>query len=313
VGVQVGVTGPRVAVAERGREDPGGVQLLHPVAATAGAHRVPLQPRQRVLDGGVVRGGDLVRDSLGGDRPQRRHRFDRGEAQVEPGDGGSRRPGMAGDERGQLAGVLRGTAVLPGEHVPADVGAHPGPLRGRQRPVVRHSQPGVDLRAGLGHGHPERRGGVDHRERRTEPDRVLHVLQAPGPAGPLVHDLFGDGVGVRVPALPEQGAHLRGGHLRPVLQVDVTQGGAEPLPWGLPALAVVVRQAGVAALRGVERSDLPGQVRVPVPGGQLVKGHHTPVSTKPPAGSTRSRQLSWSNVLFDLGWGGGRAPMMQEV
>jgi len=42
---------------------------------------------------------------------------------------------------------------------------------------------------------------------------------------------------------------------------------------------------------------LPGQVRVPVPGGQLVNGHHTPVSTKTPAGSTRSRQHSWSRFV----------------
>ena len=207
------------------------------------------------------------------------------------------RPGVPGDERGQLTRVLRRAAVLGGEHVPPDVGADPGPLRGGQRPVPRHPQRRVDLRAAAGHLDPEPRRGVHHRERLPEPDRRLHVLDPAGPAGAAVHHRPGDRVRVRVLALGEQGRHLLGGHLLPGLQVDVGQGGAEPHPGGLATLGVVVGQAGVPAVGRIQHGDLPGQVGIPVPGGQLVDRHHTPVSTTPPSGWTPSqRPFPRSNI-----------------
>ena len=65
MGVQVGVTSTGVAVLERGREQSGGVQLLHPVAPATGVDRVAFQPRQDVFDGGVVRRPDLLATSTG--------------------------------------------------------------------------------------------------------------------------------------------------------------------------------------------------------------------------------------------------------
>ena len=52
------------------------------------------------------------------DRPQRRHRFDRGEGQVVAGHRGGRRPRMAGDEPRQFPVVGRWAGVGFGEHVP---------------------------------------------------------------------------------------------------------------------------------------------------------------------------------------------------
>ena len=182
------------------------------------------------------------------------------------------------------------------EHVPAYVGADLRPFDGGQRPVLRHPQRSVRLGTTLGDLDPERRRGVHHYERLPEPDPLPGVRLLPGPAGLLVHHLPGDRVGVRVLAFGEQGRHLVCGHVLAGVQVDVGQGGAEPPAGGLPALAVVVRQPGVPAVGGIHRGDLPGQVRVPVPGGQLVERHHSPVSTEPRSGWTRSRQLFSSNL-----------------
>ncbi len=54
VGVQVGVPGAGVAVGERGRDQPGDVDLADPVGALAGVQGVRLDERQRVGDGVVV-------------------------------------------------------------------------------------------------------------------------------------------------------------------------------------------------------------------------------------------------------------------
>ena len=212
---------------------------------------------------------------------------------------------MPGDERGQLPRVLRRTAVPVGEHVPPDVGADPGPLGSGQWPVPRHPQHRVDLRAAAGHLDPERRRGVQHREWLAQPDRRLDVLDAAGSAGAPVHHRPGDRVRVRVLALGEQGRHLLGGHLLPGLQVHVGQGRAEPHAGGLPTLGVVVGQGGVPAVGRIQHGDLPGQVRIPIPGGQLVERHHTPVSTTPPSGWTHSRDTSSLGSLFDSERGRG--------
>ena len=74
----------------------------------------------------------------------------------------------------------------------------------------------------------------------------------------------------------EQGLHLLGGHqVAGVQTVDAGHPGADPHARGLALLGVVGRQPGVALLGGVHRSDLPGQVVVPGPGGELVQTHHT--------------------------------------
>ena len=59
----------------------------------------------------------------------------RGEGQVIAGDRLGPRPGMLGDRGGQLPGILRLAAVLGGEESPCHLGADPGPIRSRHRPV----------------------------------------------------------------------------------------------------------------------------------------------------------------------------------
>jgi hypothetical protein len=77
---------------------------------------------------------------------------------------------------------------------------------------------------------------------------------------------------------PEQGPHLlRGHHIAGVELVDPGQSGAHPDPWGFAAFGVVGRQSEMALLGGVQGGDLPGQVVVPRPGGELVDAHsHIP-------------------------------------
>src|SRR5579875_3546369 len=78
-----------------------------------------------------------------------------------------------------------------------------------------------------------------------------------------------------MPTLPEQGLHLLSRDVvASVDAVDPSQSGAEPLAWRFALLRVVVAQAGVPLLGAVMHRDLPRQVRVTVPGGQLVQAHH---------------------------------------
>ena len=109
VGVQVGVAGAGVAVGERGRDQPGDVDLADPVGALAGVQGVLLDERQRVGDGLVVGLLDLRRDLRWGDRPQGADRLHRGEGQVVPGHRGGPRPGQLRDRRRTARGRRRGS------------------------------------------------------------------------------------------------------------------------------------------------------------------------------------------------------------
>jgi hypothetical protein len=82
-------------------------------------------------------------------------------------------------------------------------------------------------------------------------------------------------IGVGMPPLPEERLHLVfGDGLTGAHAAEPGQAVACPPPRGLPALGVVVTQARVTSLRRVERCHLPRQVRVAVPGSQLVQRHH---------------------------------------
>ena len=129
VGVQVGVPGPGVAVRERGRDQPGDVDLTDPVGALPRVQGVRLDEPQRVGDGVAVGELDLRRDLRRGDRPQRAHGLDGGEGQVVPADRGRPRPRVFGDGPGQLAGVDRVPVVFVAEELQRDLGADPGPVR----------------------------------------------------------------------------------------------------------------------------------------------------------------------------------------
>jgi len=114
---------------------------------------------------------DLCRDMRVGDRPQRRHRLDRGEGQVIAGNRLGVRTRQFGDGRGDLAGIDRVAAMLCSEDLPRDLGADPRPI-GRRDGVI--SQPPcrpVPCRDPPRHLDPE---GTDiaavNLERRAQPD-----------------------------------------------------------------------------------------------------------------------------------------------
>ena len=69
VGVQVGVPGAGVAVGERGRDQPGDVDLADTLGPFAGVQGVLLEERQGVVDGVVVGQFDLGGDLDGGRPP----------------------------------------------------------------------------------------------------------------------------------------------------------------------------------------------------------------------------------------------------
>ena len=96
----------------------------------------------------------------------------------------------------------------------------------------------------------------------------------------------------------EQEPHLLGGdRVAGVQALDASHPGADPHARGLALLRVVGRQPRVALLGGVHRSHLPGQVLVPVPGGQLVQTHHTRLTGAPsPRRTTSVDAFGWAWV-----------------
>jgi hypothetical protein len=81
-----------------------------------------------------------------------------------------------------------------------------------------------------------------------------------------------------VATLAEQELHLLLGDDVAVGEVETDDAAAEPAARRLALLLVVGGQPDLASLGPVVGRDLPGQVRVPAPGGELVQRHHTPQS-----------------------------------
>ena len=79
-----------------------------------------------------------------------------------------------------------------------------------------------------------------------------------------------------MPALPEEELHLLLGDGVAVGEVETGDAAAQPAARRLALLLVVRGQSDLASLSPVVRSNLPGQVRVPAPGGELVQSHHNP-------------------------------------
>ena len=122
MGVQIRVTGSAVAVGERGRHQAADVDLPDPVSALPGEQGVAFDEGQRILHGSLVRSFDLRGDVRVGDRPQRRHRLDRGEGQVIAGNRLGARTRLLGDGGGDLAGIDRIAAMLGSEELPRHLG-----------------------------------------------------------------------------------------------------------------------------------------------------------------------------------------------
>jgi len=271
VGVQIRVADPGVAVGEHRPDQPFGVHLPHPVRTHPGVGGVRFQPPDDVPDRCVVGCLNLRRHLPGGHRPQRGHTFHRRKRQVIPSDRGGGVPGAAGDEPRQLPLISRGPRVLLMKQCGANLGPDPSPqVLGDHRValtagghVVRHEP--------LRHHRAELGGPGKHFERHPEPGR----RQRGGGAFSLGDQRLGDGIGVRVPSLPEQGLHLRlGHHTARRNATQPVQAGTHPLPGGFPLLGVVLPQTRRPSFGGIDCRDLAGQVRIPVPRCQLMQRHH---------------------------------------
>ncbi|CAM3890834.1 hypothetical protein NOZE110980_19100 [Nocardioides zeicaulis] len=320
VGVEVGVAGARVAVGERGRDQPADVDLPHAVGALARVERGGLEEGEGVVDGGLVRAFDDHSGGGVGDRPERRDALDGGEGEVVPGDGRGLRAGVLGDGGGELAGPVGSgggvATVLGAEEVASDLGAHPGTFRGGYRIVGAHSVVGVDGGEPLGDLDPERADVVVvHLERRPKTSHcpVLSVGRA-GESWPADAEVKGVGAGrgERVVAGAEQVLHLLGGHhVAGVEAVDAGHPGPDPDAGHFALLGVVRRESDVALVGGVERGDLPSQVVVPRPGGELVQAHghpHLRARLRPRRSPARQCARVGTPTVI-----GGDQPAMQEV
>ena len=119
---------------------PRDVDLPDPVRALPGEQGVAFDEAQRILHGSLMRPLDLRGDVRVGDRPQRRHRLDRGEGQVIAGNRLGARTRLLGDGGGDLAGIDRIAAMLGSEELPRHLGADLRPHRLRRLarlPAVR--------------------------------------------------------------------------------------------------------------------------------------------------------------------------------
>jgi hypothetical protein len=89
---------------------------------------------------------------------------------------------------------------------------------------------------------------------------------------------------------PEQRAHLLRRHrVAGVQAVDARHAGTDPHPGRLTPFGVVRRQPGVSLVGRVQGSDLPGQIVITGPGGELVHAHgHTTKKAISPASAVTS-------------------------
>jgi hypothetical protein len=120
--VQIRITGPGVAVHERGRDQAADVDLPDPVSALSGEQGVAFDEGQRILHRSLVRLLDMRGDMWVGDRPQRRHRLDRGEGQVIAGNGLGARTRLLSDGGCDLTRIDRIAAMLCSEELPRHLG-----------------------------------------------------------------------------------------------------------------------------------------------------------------------------------------------
>jgi len=317
VGVQVGVAGTAVPVRERRRDQALDVDLPGAAAAQAGVGGVVLQPAQALLHSHLVGAFDDLGDVAGRNGPQGADALDGGEGEVVAGDGGRLLAHRPGQKPRQFAAVARRPTVLAGEHLPPQSGADRGPFSLRDRPVPGQASAGVGLLEPPGELDAERRRALDELVGHAEPGRGQH---SPHPLPTGDHRLL-DGLGVGMPALPEQRQHLRladlgaaertggaGGLRQPRSGGPVPGcpcgglGGREKLcqaacpvshpdAWALTLLRVVLGQAVPAAVRGVSSRHLPGQIGVAVPRGELVQRHHpltVPRTPDPPLAQDRA-------------------------
>ena len=207
VGVQIRIARAGVAVRERRRDQPSGVDLGDAVGAAAGVGGVLLQPADRVPHRLVVARGDRLGQLAWRDRPQRRHALDRRERQVVAGHRHWRRSRDPGQVAGELAGIQWVAAVFGAEPLVRQLGADPRPLRRRDRRVRPLATRRVELAVARG----ERGLELARLEQVVRVTQLRRPIQRAA-ANPFALQSPFDDVSVRVPSFAEQGGHLLLGH-----------------------------------------------------------------------------------------------------
>ena len=241
---------------------------------------------QRVVDRGLMGPFDRRRHGRFGDRPQRRDRLHRRERQVE-----TRRPSALVDvSSSRSAQPTRqhqsGPAMLSDKELPGYLRPDPRPVSRRDRGVDRLPDRGIERSDPLGHLDPERCRIVDDLERCPQPHDVPEVRSSKVGAVQLLEPQLGQ----RMQPAPEQSAHLLRRHrVADVQTVDALHAGTDPHPRRLAPLGVVRGEPDVSLVGRVQGSDLPGQIVITRPGGELVQthGHTSERQFRPPR---RSRQ-----------------------
>jgi hypothetical protein len=163
--------------------------------------------------------------------------------------------------------------MLSDKELPGHLRPDPGPVRRPDRGVDRLSDRGIESNDPLGHPDPERRRIVHDLERCPQPHDVLEVLSSEVGAVQLLQPQLGQ----RMQPAPEQSAHLLRRHrVAAVHAVDTLHAGTDPHPRRLAPFGVIRGEPSVSLVGGVQGCDLPGQVVITGPGGELVKAHsHT--------------------------------------
>ena len=247
VGVQVRISGARIAMGERCGDQSVRVDLRDTAVAETGEAGVLFEVVEGGCDRGVVRCFDLLRDLPRRNSPQRRHTLHGREREVETGDGFGVLPPRFGDPAREFTLVGRAASVLALEHLARDAGADRRARFGLDRCVPFLAGREVVLDERLRARDPIVGGSVVDLECATELDRrrcrALGVLRR-RTGSELGRELLRvHRVGLGVQAVTEQRLHVRLGDVLPSADgFQLGETGPGPAARRLPLFGVVLGQ-----------------------------------------------------------------------
>ena len=177
--------------------------------------------------------------------------------------------------------------MLGAKELPRHLGAHPGPVRRRHRPIPGQTGRLIDGGDPFRDLDPERADvAVEDLERCPEPGHRQEVGVGQVRSFELLHVAARPAGAYRQPNSARICSAVTGS---PAFRPSIpAMPGPDPHPGLLAAFGVVGGQPGVALLGRIQRRHLPGQIVIPRPGGELVHTHrHTPLKAIPRARRSR--------------------------